>query len=170
MVNRKGFTLVELLAVIAILGILSIVAIGAYSGVTNKSKQKAYQTKVSQIETSAAKWAKENNIDRTTSISVNKLVVEGYLTADEVTDNGLSTITNPTNNENMICKMIEIRYKNGEIVTSFDDSKNNCTLAEQALNDSKIKITAYQQGMPQNKASLNTIQIIHSLGQIKLLP
>ena len=156
MVNRKGFTLVELLAVIAILGILSIVAIGAYSGVTNKSKQKAYQTKVSQIETSAAKWAKENNIDRTTSISVNKLVVEGYLTADEVTDNGLSTITNPTNNENMICKMIEIRYKNGEIVTSFDDSKNNCTLAEQALNDSKIKITAYQQGMPQNKASLNT--------------
>ena len=122
--NKKGFTLVELLAVVAILGILSIVAIGAYSGITNRSKQKAYESKVSQIETSAAKWARENNIDRTTSISVNKLVVEGYLTADEATENGLSTIKNPVNNENMICKMVEITYKNGEIQTKFIDNKN----------------------------------------------
>lgn len=68
--NKKGFTLVELLAVVAILGIVSVIAIGAYNGISNRSKQKAYDSKVSQIETSAAKWARENNIDRTTSISV----------------------------------------------------------------------------------------------------
>ena len=153
--NKKGFTLVELLAVVAILGILSIVAIGAYSGITNRSKQKAYESKVSQIETSAAKWARENNIDRTTTISVNKLVVEGYLTADEVTENGLSSIKNPVNNENMICKMVEITYKNGEIQTKFIDNKNNCTLAEQALNDTKIKVIAYQKGVTGASAALS---------------
>ena len=153
--NKKGFTLVELLAVVAILGILSVVAIGAYSGVTNRSKQKAYESKVSQIETSAAKWARENNIDRTTSVSVNKLVVEGYLTADEATENGLSTIKNPVNNENMICKMVEITYKNGEIQTKFDATKNNCSLAEQALNDTQIKVVAYQKGVAGASAAIS---------------
>ena len=153
--NKNGLTLVELLAVVAILGIVSVVAIGAYNGITTRSKQKAYESKVSQIETSAAKWARENNIDRTTSISVNKLVVEGYLTADEATENGLSTIKNPKNNENMICKMIEISYKNGEIQTKFIDSKDNCTLAEQALNDTKIKVVAYQRGVTGTAAALN---------------
>ena len=153
--NKKGFTLVELLAVVAILGIVSVIAIGAYNGISNRSKQKAYDSKVSQIETSAAKWARENNIDRTTSISVNKLVVEGYLTADEATENGLSIIKNPKTNENMICKMIEISYKNGEIQTKFIDSKDNCTLAEQALNDTKIKVIAYQKGVTGTAAALN---------------
>ena len=153
--KKKGFTLVELLAVVAILGIVSVIAVGAYNGITTRSKQKAYESKVSQIETSAAKWARENNIDRTTSISVNKLVVEGYLTADEAAENGLSTIKNPKNNENMICKMIEISYKNGEIQTKFIDSKDNCTLAEQALNDTKIKVVAYQNGVTGTAAALN---------------
>lgn len=96
--NSKGFTLVELLAVIAILGILSLTAFGAYSGVTNRSKERAYQTKIKQIETAAGKWARENNVNKKTIISVNKLVVEGYLTADETDGDGLAKIINPTNN------------------------------------------------------------------------
>lgn len=143
--SKKGFTLVELLAVISILAIISLIAIGAYNGVSSNAKQKAYENKVSQIETSAAKWAKENNIDRTTSISVNKLVVEGYLTADESTENGLSKIVNPTDNKNMICNTIKISYKNGEIIASYDEKTQNCTLANQAIDDTKIKVVAYTQ-------------------------
>ncbi len=143
--HNRGFTLVELLAVISILAIISLIAIGAYNGVNSNAKQKAYENKVSQIETSAAKWAKENNIDRTTSISVNKLVVEGYLTADESTENGLSKIVNPTDNKNMICNTIKISYKNGEIIASYDEKTQNCTLANQAIDDTKIKVVAYTQ-------------------------
>ena len=58
--SKKGFTLVELLAVISILAIISLIAIGAYNGVSSRAKQKAYTSKVEQIKTSATKWAKEN--------------------------------------------------------------------------------------------------------------
>lgn len=153
--KEKGFTLVELLAVIAIIGILSLVAIGVYNGVSKNSKQKAYESKVEQIKTSAAKWARENNVDKTTTISVNKLVVEGYLTADESTDNGLSKIVNPTNNENMICKIVELKYKNGEILTEYIESSNNCSLAEQALDDKKIT-AILKEKVPNTSPTLNS--------------
>lgn len=39
--SKKGFTLVELLAVISILAIISLIAIGAYNGVSSRAKQKA---------------------------------------------------------------------------------------------------------------------------------
>lgn len=137
--KNNGFTLVELLAVIAIIGILSVVAISAYGNVAKNSKQKAYESKVKQIESAAYKWAKENNVSNKISVSVNKLVVEGYLTADESDETGLAKISNPTNNENMICKTVDVLYKNGEIEPKYNE-KENCTLAEQALNDNNIKV------------------------------
>lgn len=144
--NSKGFTLVELLAVIAILGILSLTAFGAYSGVTSRSKERAYQTKIKQIETAAGKWARENNVNKKTIISVNKLVVEGYLTADETDDDGLAKIINPTNNKNIICKTVEITYKNSEENAKYNENEENCSLAEQALNDSKIEVSVFAKG------------------------
>ena len=144
--NSKGFTLVELLAVIAILGILSLTAFGAYSGVTSRSKERAYQTKIKQIETAAGKWARENNVNKKTIISVNKLVVEGYLTADETDGDGLAKIINPTNNKNIICKTVEITYKNSEENAKYNENEENCSLAEQALNDSKIEVSVFAKG------------------------
>ena len=42
--NKKGFTLVELLAVITILGILMSVAIGAVSWILESAKDNFYKT------------------------------------------------------------------------------------------------------------------------------
>lgn len=157
--NNKGFTLVELLAVIAIIGILSVVAIGVYRGVSNNSKQKAYEAKIEQINNAASKWARENNIDKATVISVNKLVVEGYLTADEVSADGLAKIINPTDNKNMICNTVKISYKKGEIVVNYDEKTKNCNLAEQVLDDKKIKVFAKEK-------KVNTSPKLNSNNQI----
>ena len=42
--NKKGFTLVEILTAIVILGILSTLAIVGVTGVINSSKEKYYAT------------------------------------------------------------------------------------------------------------------------------
>ena len=104
--DNRGFTLVELLAVIAIIAVLSVVAIATYRGINESAKRKALNAKITQLKSAAEKWGRENNITSRTKISVNNLVVEGYITADEVSPNGLAIITNPLNGE----KLVSILY------------------------------------------------------------
>ena len=141
--KKNGFTLVELLAVIAIIAILAVTAVAGYNGMTKRSKEKAYQAKVQLIETSAIKWAKENNINSKTSISVNKLIVQGYLQADSVSDEGIAVIVDPRDGSNLICKLINISESNGEHEAELQENSNNCDLAYQEVDASKIDIKAY---------------------------
>ncbi len=140
MKNKKGFTLVELLAVIALIAVLSVVAIATYRGINESSKKKTLDAKIAQIETAAEKWAKENNITSRMNISVNTLVVEGYLSADEVGPDGLSVIKNPVDGNNLICNVVEISFKDGVIQPRFNRSSYDCKLATQSLIDNNINI------------------------------
>lgn len=51
MMNRKGFTLVELMVVIVIIGVLAAVAIPKFTAATNKAKASEFPTVLSQIVT-----------------------------------------------------------------------------------------------------------------------
>ena len=121
--NKKGFTLTELLAVIAIIAILSVAAISGYGTMTKNSKKKSYESKVSTIESAAYKYAKENNVSKKTTISVNKLVVMGYLQPDESAENGLSILTDPVTGENMICNTIDISIINNDAQVKYNEGK-----------------------------------------------
>ncbi len=140
MIKRKGFTLVEMLAVIVLIAVLSVVAVSTYRGISESSKQKSLEAKISQIETAAEKWARENNITNSTNISVNNLVVEGYLSADEAGTDGLAVIKNPVDGKNMICNTVDLSFKNGVVISKFNSSVYNCKLATQSLVDSNINI------------------------------
>ncbi len=140
MKNNKGFTLVELLAVVVLIGVLSVVAVSTYRGINESSKKKALEAKITQINSAAEKWGRENNITYRTTISVNALVVEGYITADEVKPDGLATIKNPVNGENMICNTVNLSFKNGVITSNFNSNDKNCDLATQSLIDNNINI------------------------------
>ncbi len=48
--NRKGFTLVELVAVISILGLLMIIMTPAYNNINNNIKEKNYESKKATIK------------------------------------------------------------------------------------------------------------------------
>ncbi len=58
---KKGFTLVELLAVIAILAILVIIALPNVMGMFNTAKQNSFNTEVKEIyKTAQQKWIMNN--------------------------------------------------------------------------------------------------------------
>lgn len=74
---KKGFTLVELLAVIAVLGIISSIAVVSYSKVIKDNKVRECKRKVAYIEQKAIEYANENNL------LVNKEVYTIEINTDE---------------------------------------------------------------------------------------
>lgn len=77
MINKKGFSMVELLAVVAILGILSGIAISVYTKYHQKAKQQAYETLVESAKEAAENYSMEH--PTASSVNFDTLVEEGYL-------------------------------------------------------------------------------------------
>lgn len=113
MKSKKGFTLIELLAVIAILGIVIAIAIPTYLNVRKQSLEKQYDNVVSRIETAAEKYAKETSL---ITVSVEQLIKEGYLPADDETD-----IYDPRDNESLNCRMLEVKVENDTYTAKLTD-------------------------------------------------
>lgn len=80
MKNKKGFTLVELMAVIVVLAIVIAIAVPTYGKIKRTIDRKNYENKVSLIKVAAAKFAEDTNI---TATFVKELIEQGYLQADD---------------------------------------------------------------------------------------
>ena len=143
MLGKKGFTLIELMAVIAIMVILAVAAITGYNTMATNSRKKAYDSKVQEIEDAAVKYAKETNLQNGTTISVNSLVVQGFLQPDVATDSGLAQVTNPKNQDNMICNLVTITIQDDIYVAKYSPDKKDCKVAEQELDNSEIIVTEH---------------------------
>ena len=79
MKNKKGFTLVELLAVIAILGIIMTISVIAVTGTIDRSSERAHETLNSEIYEAAKRCVVENIEDFSICKSLNSLISNGYL-------------------------------------------------------------------------------------------
>lgn len=81
--NKKGFTLVELLAVIVILGLLMSVAVGAVTMYMDKSKEQAMETIISTAYDGAVNTLMEENImlneGETTTFDILELYENGSI-------------------------------------------------------------------------------------------
>lgn len=89
---KKGFTLIELIAVIAILATVSMIVFPNISEVIYSSKQTLHDDQIKDIEASAQKWATDNLelLDSThlnnVYISLSSIQSMGYLEKDSITD------------------------------------------------------------------------------------
>lgn len=82
--NRKGFTLVELMAVIAIIGILSGFAVMAVTGYKERTRKKLYTNYEKQMKDATVNYFTKNideipDVNNSTTINLQKLVDDNYL-------------------------------------------------------------------------------------------
>lgn len=88
--NKKGFTLVELLAVIAILGIITTLIFTSISKYITASKEASYEQQVNYIKNAADNWLtqKAATLSKTEAnyVSIKELQDEGYLSSGTIID------------------------------------------------------------------------------------
>ena len=78
--NKKAFTLVELLAVIIILGIIALIAVPTVFKIIDSSKDELYNDQIVQIENAAKRWTVENAYEeKSYKVTINELISGGYL-------------------------------------------------------------------------------------------
>ena len=139
MKNKKGFTLVELMAVIVVLAIVIAIAIPTYNKIKSIIDIKNYENKKELIKIAATKFAEDTNI---TAIFVKELVENGYLEADDEDGNvyGLGR-------ENINCYVILTEQKNGMFYSEFinenyiDENKEcNYNIPNELTNGFKIEM------------------------------
>lgn len=89
--NKKGFTLVELLAVLTVLALIMLVTIPNFIGSIKKNKDLTYKSNVQDIILAASSY---NSIHtgKVTQVSVEDLKKEGFITTN---------IINPYDNSEM---------------------------------------------------------------------
>ena len=83
--NRKGYTIVELIIVMIIFGIITAITIGTTSYAFKDNSDEFYKVRVSNIESNAKRYAmtlEELKTDGSMVITVNDLVNEGYISPD----------------------------------------------------------------------------------------
>ena len=114
MKNKKGFTLVELISVVVILAIVIGVGIPVFIGVRKNVLNNQFENVKSRIETAAVKYANDTQI---ITVSVGKLIEEGYLTADDQ-----KAIYNPVDNSSLNCKIVEVSLNNGTYTAKLTDN------------------------------------------------
>ena len=112
MKNKKGFTLIEIIAVIVILITISLMAVPAVLKLINQNKEEAYNAKKAIVLKQAKQYARDNESflyesnkryfgKVCNSITIKELLDAGYL--NEIAENGGSNshVINPLNNEYM---------------------------------------------------------------------
>ena len=136
--NKKGFTLVEVLAVVVILSIILSMATFGVVNIRRNSLQKLVDTKISNLESSAIIYGQENqneltetcNIDEVDYdfcklVNVKYLIENEYYTTNEANSENKKDLINNVTNKSMLCDEIQIYKKNNRVYAKAINIKSN---------------------------------------------
>lgn len=93
--NKKGFTMIELLAVLVILVVIMAIAIPSVTSSIERSKQKEYDQKVKLIESAAELYVDRYGCPSSSKVSIIAIIDKNFLKASEIVD--------PDNSKSTIC-------------------------------------------------------------------
>ena len=124
MKNKKGFTLIELIAVLVVLSILIASSVTVFINIRNSVLEKEKSNLITYLETKAIEYANETNV---TAVSVEDLIKIGLIKPDDETD-----IYDPVTRESMNCYIIDLVWEDGEYKAKFGSNvgKNGTTCNE----------------------------------------
>ena len=124
MKNKKGFTLIELIAVLVVLSILITSLVAVFINIRNSVLKKEKNNLITYLETKAIEYANETNV---TAVSVEDLIKIGLIKPDDETD-----IYDPVTRESMNCYIIDLVWEDGEYKAKFGSNvgKNGTTCNE----------------------------------------
>ncbi len=134
--NKRGFTLIELIATIVILALIFAIAVPSINNVVKTIRESQRRNMISNIEVAAAKYAFDTG---ETIIFANDLVEAGYLDSDE--EDG--TINDPVTNKRLNCYLIEMEKKGNYYEAKFIDGMDydvNGTCDKNKLNQQTASI------------------------------
>ena len=136
--NKKGFTLVEVLAVVVILSIILSMATFGVMNIRRNSLQKLVDTKISNLESSAIIYGQENqnelietcnvdevNYDFCKLVNVKYLIENEYYTTNEANSENKKDLINNVTNKSMLCDEIQIYKKNNRVYAKAINIKSN---------------------------------------------
>ena len=117
-INKKGFTLVELLVVLVILVLIMSIAIPSVTSSMERSKSKQKNSKIQLMESAAEIYADrhKNTISSDGIVTTKDLICDGLLTKEQAKD--------PMNEKYTICGYYSCRDKQWvEVCTGDSDYK-----------------------------------------------
>ena len=123
--NKKGFTLVELLAVIVLIAVISTIGIASYLGVKKQIDRKRFTNKLFESISSAEKWGEynkdklinkdENNLSYAV-VKLSELINTNYFETEETFD---ATKYNCSNKENGLCKNVAVNNVDNIVINDL---------------------------------------------------
>ena len=111
--NKKGFTLVELLVVIVILGVIMSIAIPSITSSIERSKDKQKTQIIKLIESAGELYVDKHKNTVTPPITLNQLIEDGLITNEKralcgyLGYDGKKVSWNDTSGSNQYCLSIE---------------------------------------------------------------
>ena len=137
--NKKGFTLVELLSVIVLIGLLLGIGVPGVMRISKKMKERSFNTKKEQIEQAATLWGQDNRTRLSKStctvledsgekdypcykISIKELIEEDYL--DSENNNGTIEYKNPIDNKDIKGMCVYVYKKNKRVYAYYTNAED----------------------------------------------
>ena len=113
---KKGFTLVEILAVIAIMAVLVLIAVPTYNTISGTMKENVYNAKIEELKAKGLTHAEETG---QVVFSVDTLINEGKITPDNET----GVYKDPRSDRKMNCDIIHISFNNNQYEVNIEESE-----------------------------------------------
>ena len=137
--NKKGFTLVELISVVVLLSIILILVIPAYTQIEGQIKNSNLKNKKSMISNAMLEYANTNLLDKLKPLgqtgtnelyySLDYIIANNIFAASETDSQGNKMFLNPITNDKLYgCIKVTYYVNKFEVKTEFIDKNNQAEM------------------------------------------